>query len=208
MPSKAGLLFTSVGTVVPLLLNPLAWIGAVAGVFIGWGICWVVFVLPFQKNLGEREAQLDHWSQLNQQLQQQTMDNRGMSQVELKQFIASNQEATAAFAEIQRRLQEREIRLSETPIYFVVIPIIIVAIAFAGAVLLFKAMNQRALATIDQVIELAPNEIIQAVVARHVALNPPRATSLAALPSLEMKSAPEGGSPVRKAANDSISHRE
>ena len=68
-----------------------------------------------KKNLADREAQLDHWSQLNQQLQQQTMDNRNMSQAELKQFIASNQEAAAAFAEIQRRLQQREMPFERNP---------------------------------------------------------------------------------------------
>jgi hypothetical protein len=183
-----GLLFTSVGTIIPLCLNPLAWIGAVAGAFIGWGICWMVFVLPFQKNLAEREGQLDHWSQLNQQLQAQTMDNRNMSQAELKQFIASNEEATTEFAEIQHRLQQRELRMSETPIYFVFIPISVVALAFGGVVLLFKAMNQRALMTVEQVVQLAPNQIVQAVVARHVALNAPRFTGLAALPSREMES--------------------
>jgi hypothetical protein len=187
MSNKIGLLFTSVGTIVPLFLNPLAWVGAVAGALIGWGICWIVFVLPFQKNLAERESQLDHWSQLNQQLQQQTMDNRNMSQSELKQFIASNQEATAAFAEIQRRLQQREIRMSETPIYFVLIPISVVALAFGGVVLLFKAMNQRALMTDEHVMQLAPHEIVQAVVARHVALTAPRVAGLPALPSTEME---------------------
>ena len=187
MSNKIGLLFSSVGTIVPLFLNPLAWVGAVAGALIGWGICWIVFVLPFQKNLAEREAQLDHWSQLNQQLQQQTMDNRNMSQSELKQFIASNQEATAAFAEIQRRLQQREIRMSETPIYFVLIPISVVALAFGGVVLLFRAMNQRALMTVEHVMQLAPHEIVQAVVARHVALTAPRVAGLAALPSAEME---------------------
>jgi hypothetical protein len=187
MSNKIGLLFTSVGTIVPLFLNPLAWVGAVAGALIGWGICWIVFVLPFQKNLAERESQLDHWSQLNQQLQQQTMDNRNMSQSELKQFIASNQEATAAFAEIQRRLQQREIRMSETPIYFVLIPISVVALAFGGVVLLFKAMNQRALMTVEHVMQLAPHEIVQAVVARHVALTAPRVAGLPALPSTEME---------------------
>ena len=187
MSNKIGLLFTSVGTIVPLFLNPLAWVGAVAGALIGWGICWIVFVLPFQKNLAEREAQLDHWSQLNQQLQQQTMDNRNMSQSELKQFIASNQEATAAFAEIQRRLQQREIRMTETPISFVLIPISVVALAFGGVVLLFKAMNQRALMTVEHVMQLAPHEIVQAVVARHVALTAPRVAGLPALPSTEME---------------------
>jgi type II secretory pathway component PulM len=186
LSSKVGLLFTSVGTIVPLFLNPLAWVGAAGGALIGWGICWVVFVLPFQKNLAEREAQLDHWSQLNQQLQQQTMDNRNMSQAELKQFIASNQEATAAYAEIQRRLQQREMHLSETPIYYVIIPVSIVALAFSGVVLLFKAMNQRALMTIEDVVQLAPPELVQAVVARHVALNPPHMPSRTALPSTEM----------------------
>ncbi len=187
MSNKIGLLFTSVATLVPLFLNPLAWVGAVAGALVGWGICWIVFVLPFQKNLAEREAQLDHWSQLNQQLRQQTMDNRNMSQSELKQFIASNQEATAAFAEIQRRLQQREIRMSETPIYFVLIPISVVALAFGGVVLLFKAMNQRALMTVEHVMQLAPHEIVQAVVARHIALTAPRFTGLAALPSTEIE---------------------
>jgi hypothetical protein len=178
MSNKAGLLFASLGTVVPLFLNPLVWVGVVAGSLIGWGICWVVFVLPFQKNLSDREAQLDHWSQLNQQLQQQTLDNRGMSQVELKQYIASNQEAAASFAEIQRRLQQREIRLSETPIWQVLIPIAVLTIAFSGVVLVLKAMNQRALSTIENVLHLAPRELVQEVVQRHIALNGGSATGL------------------------------
>ena len=184
-----GLLFTSVGTIVPLLLNPLAWVGAVAGTFIGWGICWIVFVLPFQKNLAEREGQLDHWSQLNQQLQAQTMDNRNMSQAELKQVIASNEEATAEFAEIQRRLQQRENpveRKHRSTSSF--IPISVVALAFAGVVLVFKAMNQWALMTVEQVIQLAPNQIVQAVVERHIALNASHVTGLAALPPVETHS--------------------
>ena len=98
MWSKIGLLGGSFQVALSLVMNPLIWFGVVAGAFIGWGFCWIVFVLPFQKNLGEREAQLDHWSALNQQLQQLTMDNRSMSQVELKQYIASNDEAAAAFA--------------------------------------------------------------------------------------------------------------
>jgi hypothetical protein len=192
--SKLGLLFTSVGTIIPLCLNPLAWVGAVAGTFIGWGICWMVFVLPFQKNLAEREAQLDHWSQLNQQLQAQTMDYRNMSQAELKQFIASNEEATTEFAEIQRRLQQRELRLGETPIYFVFIPIAVVASAFGGLVLLFKAMNQRALMTVEQVVQLAPTQMLEAVVARHVGLNGPPIAGMAALPPLESRLGLTGGS--------------
>ena len=183
MSSKLGLLLSSVSTVVPLVLNPLAWIGAVAGVFIGWGICWLVFVLPFQKNLASREAQLDHWSQLNQQLQEQTADNRNMSQSELKQFIASNQEATASFAEIQRRLQQRELRLSETPIAFVLVPVAVLALTFGGVVLLFRALNQRALMTVEHVMQLAPHEIVQAVVARHAALNGSGVQTVVALPS-------------------------
>ncbi len=181
MSSKLGLLFSSVSTGVPLVLNPLAWVGAVAGVFIGWGICWLVFVLPFQKNLASREAQLDHWSQLNQQLQEQTADNRNMSQSELKQFIASNQEATAEFAEIQRRLQQRELRLSETPIAFVLVPIVVLAMTFAGVVLVFRAINQKAEETVELVMQLAPHEIVQAVVARHAVLNGQRVTSMPVL---------------------------
>jgi hypothetical protein len=187
MWNKMGLLGTSLQVMLPLVMNPLIWFGVVAGTFIGWGFCWIVFVLPFQKNLGEREAQLDHWSALNQQLQQLTMDNRSMSQVELKQYMASNEEAAAAFSEIQRRLQEREIRMSETPISFVFIPISVVAIAFGGVVLVFKAMNQRALATIEHVMEIAPHEIVHEVVRRHIALNAPRTAGLVALQS------PEGG---------------
>jgi hypothetical protein len=181
LSSKLGLLFSSVSTGVPLVLNPLAWVGAVAGVFIGWGICWLVFVLPFQKNLASREAQLDHWSQLNQQLQEQTADNRNMSQSELKQFIASNQEATAEFAEIQRRLQQRELRLSETPIAFVLVPIVVLAMTFAGVVLVFRAINQKAEETVELVMQLAPHEIVQAVVARHAVLNGQRVTSMPVL---------------------------
>jgi hypothetical protein len=175
------------GTVMPLFFNPLAWVGVVAGALIGWGICWVVFVLPFQKNLAEREVQLDHWSQLNQQLQRQTMDNRNMSQTELKQLISSNEEATVQFAEIQRRLQQRELRLSETPIYYVCIPIGVVALVLAGVVILFKAMNQRALATIEDVVQLAPDDMIRAVLARHVALN--MTSSQVALSSAAMEPA-------------------
>ena len=183
MSSKLGLLFSSVSTVVPLVLNPLAWVGAVAGVFIGWGICWLVFVLPFQKNLASREAQLDHWSQLNQQLQEQTADNRNMSQSELKQFIASNQEATAEFAEIQRRLQQRELRLSETPIAFVLVPIFVLALTFGGVVLVFRAINQKAEETVELVMQLAPHEMVQAVVARHAALNGSTVQTVVTLPS-------------------------
>lgn len=188
MSSKIGLLFGSVTTMLPLFLNPLAWVGAVAGALIGWGICWLVFVLPFQKNLAEREAQLDHWSQLNQQLQAQTMDNRNMSQSELKQFIASNQEATAAFAEIQRRLQQRELRMSETPIDYVLIPLSIVALVFAGVVLLFKALNDRASTTLEDVVQLAPAELVRTVVARQVALNASRVAALSAMPTPEPES--------------------
>ena len=183
MWSKIGLLGGSFQVALSLVMNPLIWFGVVAGAFIGWGFCWIVFVLPFQKNLGEREAQLDHWSALNQQLQQLTMDNRSMSQVELKQYIASNDEAAAAFSEIQRRLQEREIRMSETPISFVFIPISVVAMAFGGVVLLFKAMNQRALGTIEHVMQLAPQEIVHEVVRRHIALNAPHTAGLVALQS-------------------------
>jgi hypothetical protein len=182
MSNKTGLLGASLQVALPLFMNPLIWIGVVAGSFIGWGFCWIVFVLPFQKNLGEREAQLDHWSSLNQQLQQLTMENRSMSQMELKQYVASNEEAAAAFADIQRRLQQRELRLSETPIYYVFIPISVIAITFAGVVLLFKAMNQRALMTIEHVIQLAPRELVREVVQRHIAMNSPH-VGLAALPS-------------------------
>jgi len=171
LSSKLGLLFSSVTTVVPLFVNPLAWVGAVAGAFVGWGICWLVFVIPFQKNLASREAQLDHWSQLNQQLQEQTADNRNMSQAELKQFIASNQEASAAFAEIQRRLQQRELHLSETPISFILIPIAVLALGFGGVVLVFRSINREATATVEFVMQLAPHEIVQAVVARHAVLS-------------------------------------
>ncbi len=171
MSSKLGLLFSSVTTVVPLFVNPLAWVGAVAGALVGWGVCWLVFVIPFQKNLASREAQLDHWSQLNQQLQEQTADNRNMSQSELKQFIASNQEASAAFAEIQRRLQQRELRLSETPISFILIPIAVLALGFGGVVLVFRAINQKAKETVELVLQLAPHEIFHAVGARHAVLS-------------------------------------
>jgi hypothetical protein len=165
-----GFLGASIQVALPLIINPMIWIGVVAGSFIGWGFCWIVFVLPFQKNLGEREAQLDHWSALNQQLQQLTMDNRGMSQVELKQYVASNQEAAAAFAEIQHRLQERELRLSETPVWYVLLPISVLAVAFGGAVLLFNAMNQRAQGTIEHVMQLAPPDLVREVVQRHLML--------------------------------------
>jgi hypothetical protein len=107
-----------------------------------------------------------------------TMDNRSMSQVELKQYIASNQEAAASFSEIQRRLQEREIRLSETPIWQILIPIAVLAIAFSGVVLVFKAMNQRALTTMEHVIHLAPRELVQEMVEWHIALNGGRAAGV------------------------------
>jgi len=155
----------------------------VAGVFIGWGICWLVFVLPFQKNLASREAQLDHWSQLNQQLQEQTADNRNMSQSELRQFIASNQEATAEFAEIQRRLQQRELRLSETPIAFVLVPIVVLALTFGGVVLVFRAIHQKAGETVELVMQLAPHEMVQAVVTRHAVLNGSSVQTVVTLPS-------------------------
>jgi hypothetical protein len=187
MLNKMGLLGASLQAMLPLVMNPLIWFGVVMGAVIGWGFCWIVFVLPFQKNLGEREAQLDHWSALNQQLQQLTMDNRSMSQAELKQYIASNDEAAAAFSEIQRRLQEREIRMSETPISFVFIPISVVAIAFAGVVLIFKALNQRALVTIEHVMQLAPHEMVHEVVQHHIALYAPRSAGVVALQS------PQGG---------------
>jgi hypothetical protein len=49
-------------------------------------------------------------------------------------------------------------------------------------------MNQRALITVEQVMQLAPNQIVQAVVARHVALNAPHVAGLAALPPVETHS--------------------
>src|ERR1700692_5142710 len=109
-----SLFFASLRTILQIVVNPLFLFGGVAGAVVGWSLCWIFFLLPYQRNLGEREAQLEHWSQLNQQLQEQTMDNRSISQTELKQYIAANQESAAEFAEVQRRLQEREIRLSET----------------------------------------------------------------------------------------------
>src|SRR5205085_5838637 len=107
-------------------------------------------VLPFHKNLSEREAQLQNWSQLNQQLQRLAMANRELSQAELKQFVAANQEATVSFQEVQRYLHERELRMTETPTSFILIPVCILAITCCGVVFFFKALNQRALATVDQ----------------------------------------------------------
>src|ERR1700689_1329660 len=94
----------------------------------GGGLCWAVFVLPFHKNLSDREAQLEKWSQLNQQMEQVTQENRELSQTELKQFVAANQEAAASFLEVQRSLHERELRLTETPTSFVLIPVCVLAI--------------------------------------------------------------------------------
>jgi len=48
-------------------------------------------------------------------------------------------------------------------------------------------MNQRALVTIEHVMELAPHEIVREVVQRHIALNAPRTAGLVALQS------PQGG---------------
>jgi hypothetical protein len=41
--------------------------------------------------------------------------------------------------------------------------------------------------TVEHVMQLAPHEIVQAVVARHVALTAPRVAGLPALPSTEME---------------------
>jgi|GEM_PF-2920811 len=160
------------------ITNPLFLFGIVFGGVVGWGLCWAVFVLPFHKNLSEREAQLEKWSQLNQQAQQLVMEIRTLSQTELKQFVAANQEAAASFQEVQRYLHERELRLTETPTSYILIPVAVLAVTCCGLVFFFKALNQRAMVTVDHVLQLAPREMVQDVVSRHVLLQSARVPPL------------------------------
>lgn len=163
----------SLRLVATTVTNPLFLFGIGFGGVVGWGLCWAVFVLPFHKNLADREAQLEKWSRLNLQLQELAAENRELSQAELKQYVAANQEATTSFMEVQRSLHERELRLIQTPTSFVLVPIAVLAVACFGVVFFFKALNQRALATVDHVMDLAPSEMIQEVVRRHVLIEAP-----------------------------------
>jgi hypothetical protein len=168
----------ALSTVAKTVINPLFLFGGVFGSVIGAALCWVLLVLPIHKNLSEREAQLEKWSELNQQLQKIAMENRELSQNELKQFVAENQQAAVSFSEVQSLLRERELRLTETPISFILIPISVVICTFLGVVFLFKALNQRALVTVENVVQLAPRDIVQEVVRRHLPSSSPRSTDL------------------------------
>jgi hypothetical protein len=170
----------SLKLVAKTVTNPLFLFGVLFGHVAGWGLCWAVFVLPFHHNLSEREAQLEKWSQLNLQAQQRAMENHELSQTELKRFVAANQEAATSFQEVQRYLHEREIRLTETPTTYILIPICVLGITFIGVVFFFKALNQRALATVDHVLHLAPREMVYEVIGRHIMLESPRAGQLPA----------------------------
>lgn len=155
-------------TLTKTITNPLFLFGGVVGILGGWVICWCLFVLPFHSNLKEREQQLEKWSQLNHQMQTLTMENRELSQTELRQFVAMNQEAATRFMEVQRLLHDRELRMTDTPASFFIVPICVLIATLAGIIMILKTLNARALATVDSVIHMAPCEMVQEIVARHI----------------------------------------
>jgi len=167
---KQGYSAASSGTVFKTVTNPLFVFGSVFGVVCGAAICWYLFVLPLHNNLHQRETQLEKWSQLNRQMQQLTMENRNLSQTQLKQYLVMNQKAAVDFMEVLQRLHQREIRLTQTPISFFIIPLCVLVIALAGFVLVLKTLNARALATVEYVLHLAPREMVQEIIARHLAV--------------------------------------
>ncbi len=165
----------SLKVVVATATNPHFLFGTVFGVVIGGGICACLFVVPFQKNLKEREDQLESWSRLNQQMQQLTQDNRSMSQEELKKYVAINQAAATQFVEVEKTLHDRELRLTTVPTGFIMIPLVVLVVALGGIVLILKTLNARALATVEHVLHLAPREMVHEIVSRHIVDPPPRA---------------------------------
>jgi hypothetical protein len=72
--------------------------------------------------------------------------------------------------EVQRFLHERELRLVQTPTSFVLVPIAVLVVTICGVVLIFNVLNQRALVTIEHVMGIAPSEMIQEVVRRHIVI--------------------------------------
>lgn len=162
----------SLRTLTNTVTNPLFLFGGGVGILGGWIICWCLSVLPFHGNMKELQTQLKKWSQLNQQMLTNTMENRELSQTELKQFVAMNQKAATQFMEVQRLLHDREIRMTSTSASFFIIPICILIVTLVGIVMILKSLHSRALLTVEHVVVMAPREMVQEIVARHIAVQP------------------------------------
>lgn len=172
-----GVYLHSLRIVASTITNPLFLFGVLFGSVAGGALCWIIIVLPFQDILRQREVQLEEWSRLNMQMLELAKDTRGLTQEELKRYVTLNQETAIEFQEVQRHLHERELRMTQTPTSYILIPVAILAFTCIGIVFLFMALNQRAMATIEHVVHLAPREMVQEVLNRHILLNehsPPR----------------------------------
>lgn len=148
------------------VFNPLFLFGGGFGSVVGWILCWIAFVMPFHRNLGEREAQLEKWSKLNQQMQEMTMVNRNLSQVELERWSAMNRDAATTFMDVQRRLHDREIRMTEIPVNFVLIPIAVLTLVCGATMSIFYFLNCRATITLEDVVHMAPADMVRTIVSR------------------------------------------
>ena len=85
--------------------------------FLVGGIAGVVLILvsvvrPMQESLNQRAESLREWERLIQIERETVATIKNINVEQLKEWISTSEESSARFAELQRRLHERELRMT------------------------------------------------------------------------------------------------
>lgn len=135
--------------------SPLTW--GVAGLGIGFLMCWLTLVMPMQKHLNAREDALKKWEDINRQERESISTLKTINEDRLRQWMATLDEQNIRYSQLQRDLHAKEMQFAG-PAYGYMLIALLAVLGVAGFIFwMVRDGNADAARTLENAASILPS---------------------------------------------------
>lgn len=153
----------------PTLLLGVA-VGSILGFAAALIFCYFTWVRDLQVHLSAKEKALTEWAELNRQERSTVESMKNMSVDELKQWVAAANEQSTYFMDMQRRLNQLEVALTGPGTTYIVLGVMALLGVVVPLIFWVRSADHAAATALEQVVGLAPEAMVRAVLVQSLAL--------------------------------------
>lgn len=152
------------------LSNPL--VGLLAGVAVGFLLCWFTMVRPLVVHLDQREQSLREWERINRQEREAIADIKTIGTEELRKWVSTLDEQNTRYAQLQSLLHKQELSLVGPATTHLWISLLAVLGVIAFAMWMMRDGNADAARTLHSAVAVLPS-LREALREKRTLLEPP-----------------------------------
>jgi hypothetical protein len=137
--------------------------GGLIGLVIGFVLCYISFLSPYQKQVKAREEAVQQWDDINRRNVQRIGELQDIGIIQIQKWIAETQSQSNRFAEMQRLLNKQQQAMTRIPLTPLVIAVVIVVCIVVGIIVLSNIEKSKDTTTLQNALVLLPPLIRESI---------------------------------------------